>query len=186
MKDNILEKGERLLKLSLDFNAFDFLKKYKEFNFENFANIIDLKIAVISLIAFFELFLKWAIAFENKENIWIRSKTDSNNVFNLDDYESGEFQSKSLSSCLNIAIKKKWLSEKDKQLILKIEKIRNSIIHFEVTGNTKFFDNYSLLITKNIFDDSNIIISSLIGKHCANFSNYLKIEYQDLIDFYVQ
>ena len=186
MKDGVLEEGERLLKLSLDFNAFDFLKKYKNFNFDTFKDIIDLKIAVISLTAFFELFIKWAISLESKEDIWVRSKSDSKRSFNIEDYETGKFQSESLFSCLKIAVDKKWLTETDKKLILDVEEIRNSIIHFEVTGNTRFFDGYSLLLTKSIFDNSNTIISSLIKKHFSNFSNHLKIEYKDLIDFYVR
>ena len=186
MENGVLRQNERILRLSLDFNAFDFLKKYREFDFDSFKSFIDLKIAIITLVSFFELFIKWIICTENREDIWLRSTKRNVKSFNNDDFESGNFHSISLSKCLNIAVEKKWISQKEKETILRIDEIRNCIVHYEICGNVKLFGGNSLLLTKSLFVEADKSIVSLIKHNYQKLSKNLKIEYKEIIDFYMK
>ena len=191
MKSKILQKGEHVFKLSLESNAFNFLGLYDEsINAKTFS-FRELTVAFISLIGFYECFIKWRLTLDDRKTIVLNNKEISKEAF-----QSGNFGSISFEECLQEAEKIKLISSDDKTLVSQHYKIRNKIVHFAVTGEYVFSnlhrdpryplycDPYCLKIKKDEFEKENAIISKLLKEQKNNLPKHLKLAEKRLLDKY--
>ncbi len=174
---DILENGVHAIRLSLEANAFDFLRTYHELDYRK---ISDLKIKIISLIGFYECFIKWAMALKSKELIW----DDNKKEFSEKDFEAGNFYSKKLSKCLIYAQKENWLDKEEKEFVGKYEDIRNRIVHFAFVGDFVILDSNAIEIDYSDFDKHDLIIAKLIARFENNFTRIAFLDSNDLVEYY--
>ena len=178
-KEFQLNSDIHILKLSLESNSLDFLAIYHQIKLERIS-FSNLKIKIISLIGFYECFLKWALSLEDKNSI-----CKDNHPFDEHKFEIGDFHSISFSKCLFEAVKKNWLSIEEKDLISKFESIRNKIIHFAFVGDDQIYMHSNGLIIDYLdFEKHEQIISKMIVYFNGKFSR-AALGYKDTLEFYL-
>ena len=182
MNISTLKTGERLLRLSLESNALDYLQMYDDYISKSEKSFSNFKISMISLIGFFESLIKWILTKKyGNAVIWNSDKKP----FNEEDFQKGNFHSINLDLCLKKAVQEKMITEDEKKIIEKHELIRNRIIHFGIVGEAFFFDSNALIINEEEFLIENMIIGKLL-KYANNlFSKEAKFSYKGLIEKYV-
>lgn len=181
MKSGILEPNEQLLRLSLIHNAFDYLSIYNEYKCIRNCSFKELKILIIFLMCFYESYFKWIIENKDgKEAVW----ADKSKPFNEYDYEIGDFHSIGFKDCVNKMLAKAYISSDEKDIILRLNTIRDRIIHFGFVGEVNIFGSHALLLDKNDLNIQTTIISNLLKKTKCFLSPKATTCYKELIDSY--
>ncbi len=195
---DVLKPGVCLIRLTLEGNAFDFLRTYHDLDCYKIG-ISEMKTKIISLIGFYECYLKWLLAVTSEEGekfIWKKAKDRlPEHTYNDKDFYTGNFISNSFSECLEKAAEdNKWINGDDKKLISDFNEIRNKIMHFGMVGDCIIFDvddendestkPYSMEIDLSDFKKHDLIISKLFNEYKGEYSTSTLKSDKTLIEYY--
>ena len=139
------------LALNLEFNLVD----YAKYILENRAphNIIKIKIYVICLGSFYELYFKYRLGKINESLIWERPEK-----YQKDKHREADFQSKKASELLAYAKNFNWIDESEKSIIEGVNDLRNRFVHFSLCEQDDSITQKRVVSIENDFFDKNLAL----------------------------